>query len=723
MVAGLLRSTAASLVLVVAALWPCADARAAARVALLIGNADYPAAPLSNPTRDVDAMEASLREAGFDTVIAHKNLDLRAMDAAIEEFREKVQGAEIAVLYYSGHGIEVNGTNYLVPRDARLMSETAARREAIALDDALEALEGATRLRLVLLDACRDNPFVARMKRTKGALTRGLRRTDPGRSNTLIAYATAPGTVAYDGDGGLSPFTASLVHHLVTPGLDVEYALRRVHDDVVAATRPIAARSGGDPQEPYKTGSLGSDLIALSRKPVETGGAGTPPSGAGRADQRADYDEARRIGTAEAWQLFLTHHPTGFLADLARIEAKRLAGRTAALPPAAAAATVPERRPPPAATMMAPPKPADVGAPASATELIERARDRRPVTALALSPNGRLLAAATDAGLTLWDGPSGRLVRAISGHKGPVNAVSFAPAGLSIVSGSGDRSLRLWDTGSGQSLWTHTIAREWTYAIYAVAVSPDGQTVAYGGTGNVLALVNAATGQAQKTLGTFDDAVRAIAFAPDGRTVAAAGKSLVKIWDPASGLQTLALSHPERVRAIAFAPDGRRLAAGLDSGDIQIWELPGGKALQRLTGHSGSVRALAFAPDGRTLASGSSDLSVRLWDPELGAEIWRDRSHADTVTSLIFARDGRRVITGGLDGTIRWRDAASGKVAAVSAEDGRGHWMTATSGDRFVTDNPLDWLRTTREKIDPALETYLSAAQRPSVEMSGPATP
>ncbi|TPQ49555.1 hypothetical protein C2U72_17905, partial [Prosthecomicrobium hirschii] len=576
------------------------------------------------------------------------------------------------------------------------------------------------------LDACRDNPFVARMKRTKGALTRGLRRTDPTRSNTLIAYATAPGTVAYDGDGGLSPFTASLAHHLITPGLDVEYALRRVHDDVVAATRPIAARSGGDPQEPYKTGSLGSDLIALSRRPVEAaaGGGGTSPSEAGRTDQRADYEEARRIGTAEAWQMFLDHHPTGFLADLARTEAKRLAGKTAALPAAGATGPVgPEQRRPPAATLMMPPKPADGGALASAIDLVERARDRRPITALALSPNGRTLAAATDAGLTLWDGQSGRLVRSISGHKGPVNAVSFAPSGLSIVSGSGDQSLRLWDTGSGQSLWTHTMAREWIYTIYAAAVSPDGQTIAYGGTGNVLALLNAATGQELKTVGVFDDAVRAVAFAPNGREVAAAGKSLVKIWDSITGLQTLAIGHPVRVHSIAFSPDGRSLAAGLDSGDIQIWELPGGKALRLLTGHYGSVRALAFAPDGRTLASGSGDLSVRLWDPKRGSEIWRELGHADTVTSLVFTRDGRQLITGGLDGTIRWRDAASGKVAAVSAEDSRGHWMTATTGDRFVTDNPLDWLRTTRDKIDPALDTYLSASQRPSVEMFGPANP
>src|SRR5262249_38264402 len=143
------------------------------------------------------------------------------------------------------------GTNYLIPTDAVLERDSDAFDEAIPLDRALQVIEPARQLRLLILDACRDNPFARSMKRTMAsrALGRGLAGVEPGKPNTLIAYAAKGGSTADDGNGAHSPFTTSLLQHLTTPGLDIRRSLGLVRDEVMKAT--------GDRQEPFVYGSLG----------------------------------------------------------------------------------------------------------------------------------------------------------------------------------------------------------------------------------------------------------------------------------------------------------------------------------------------------------------------------------------------------------------------------------------------------------------------------------
>ena len=221
------------------------------KAALLIGNAAYsaPATELKNPPNDITAMKATLETAGFEVTVL-ENAGRAAMSEALAGFEEKVAGADIGLIYYSGHGIEVNGDNFLIPVDAKLASDRDVKYETILLDDLLHALAGATKLKLVLLDACRDNPFLTSMKRlsTRGIPTRGLARVDSAETNMLIGYATAPGDVALDGDGTMSPYAAALTRHLVSPGLEIEAALRAVAKDVYEATN--------GKQRPFKTGSL-----------------------------------------------------------------------------------------------------------------------------------------------------------------------------------------------------------------------------------------------------------------------------------------------------------------------------------------------------------------------------------------------------------------------------------------------------------------------------------
>jgi uncharacterized caspase-like protein len=239
---------------------PSAPVRREARVALVIGNAEYRnVSKLPNPPRDADAIAASLRRVGFATVQVSSDLTRNGMIAALRAFEREAEKADWAVVYYAGHGIEVGGVNYLIPVDAALKVDKDVQDEAVPLDRVLSAIESAKRLRLVILDACRDNPFVTSMKRSiaSRSIGRGLAQIEPD-GGVLVAYAAKHGQVALDGDGANSPFVGALVRHLQTPGLEINKLFRLVRDDVMAAT--------GRKQEPFVYGSLpGEDFFFVQR--------------------------------------------------------------------------------------------------------------------------------------------------------------------------------------------------------------------------------------------------------------------------------------------------------------------------------------------------------------------------------------------------------------------------------------------------------------------------
>lgn len=323
------------------------DLRAERRVALVIGNGAYEhAAQLSNPVNDAMAVADLFREAGFDVVDARENLGSLEIKRAIREFTAQTRNADIAVVYFAGHGIEVSGTNYLIPVDAKLANDFDAEDEALALDRVVRALEPAKRLRLVILDACRDNPFLRTMQRTLAlrAVVGGLAKVEPTSTDTLIAFAARAGSTAADGDGVNSPFTTALLKNLAQPGLDVRLAFGRVRDDVLKST--------GSRQEPFVYGSLGGSTVALV--PEQKHDA-TPAVSA--SDVRRDYELAERVGTAEAWDSFLAVYKSGFYADLARAARAKVAAAapaaSSAVPafapgPAIAALPAPDAESPPA---------------------------------------------------------------------------------------------------------------------------------------------------------------------------------------------------------------------------------------------------------------------------------------------------------------------------------------------------------------------------------------
>jgi Caspase domain len=223
------------------------------RVALVIGNANYRAVPkLANPLNDARVVAAALRAASFTEVIEQYDLGVRELQRALSAFEGKATGADWAVVYYAGHGIEVDGRNFLIPIDAQLKRASDVEDETFALSRVMARVAVARKLQLVILDACRENPFAARMVRsgdtTRTVGTRGLAPIDPEFPNLIVAYAARDGQVALDGQGYNSPYAKALAKYLREPGLELGIFFRRVRADVLAET------SGK--QRPFEYGSL-----------------------------------------------------------------------------------------------------------------------------------------------------------------------------------------------------------------------------------------------------------------------------------------------------------------------------------------------------------------------------------------------------------------------------------------------------------------------------------
>jgi tetratricopeptide (TPR) repeat protein len=220
------------------------------RAALVIGNGAYKAvSELANPAKDAAAVARQLSRLGFEVTEKH-DLGVAAMRKALGEFEDKAAGADWAFVYYAGHGVELNGRNWLIPVDAELARATDTPDEAIPLERVLDRLTVARKLRIVVLDACRNNPFVARMamgRVTTRAVARGLTAVEPSHGE-VVFYAARDGSIALDGSSGNSPFAAALVKHMDEDGVELGRFFRRVTSTVLAAT--------GNQQEPFVYGRI-----------------------------------------------------------------------------------------------------------------------------------------------------------------------------------------------------------------------------------------------------------------------------------------------------------------------------------------------------------------------------------------------------------------------------------------------------------------------------------
>ncbi|VIO79003.1 TPR repeat-containing protein YrrB [Bradyrhizobium ivorense] len=223
------------------------------RVALVIGNGDYVRVQgLPNAIHDAKLVAETFQKIGFRQVITVENQNREGLLVALRKFRDLADSAEWAVIYYAGHGIEIDGTNYVVPTDARLLTDRDVPDEAISLGRFLDAIDRAKEMKLVILDACRENPFLNTMKMSSASRTigRGLARVEPD-GGTLVAYSAKHGQIAMDGKGSNSPFASALVNRMLTPEIEIRKLFGLVRDDVLSAT--------DRKQEPFIYGTLGGE--------------------------------------------------------------------------------------------------------------------------------------------------------------------------------------------------------------------------------------------------------------------------------------------------------------------------------------------------------------------------------------------------------------------------------------------------------------------------------
>jgi uncharacterized caspase-like protein len=220
------------------------------RVALVVGNGAYTTvSQLKNPVNDAAAVAGKLTRLGFEVVEKH-DLGAAQMRQALRDFEDKAGGSDWALVYFSGHGMEMNGRNWLIPVDAKLARSTDLGDEAIQLERVLERLSEAKKLRIVILDACRTNPFVARMTMSKGmvrGVTRGLAAIEPTHGE-VVFYAARDGSVASDGAGANSPFAMAFLKHMDEDGVELGRFFRKVTSSVLAATNKR--------QEPFVYGRI-----------------------------------------------------------------------------------------------------------------------------------------------------------------------------------------------------------------------------------------------------------------------------------------------------------------------------------------------------------------------------------------------------------------------------------------------------------------------------------
>jgi TPR repeat protein len=234
---------------------PSASAAEGKRVALVIGNSDYQhVSNLPNSANDARDISLALGRVGFD-VTEGIDLDYRAMRLAVRDFALVARDAETVLIYFAGHGIEIDNTNFLVPVNAELKSDVDVELEAIRLDTVVNSVAVTNGLKVVLVDACRNNPFLTKMTRTSTtrSIGRGLGRVDPG--GVLVGYAARAGTLALDGDGRNSPYAQALLEHIEEPGLEIGRLFRKVRSTVLSLTDGY--------QEPFTYGSLPDREIYL----------------------------------------------------------------------------------------------------------------------------------------------------------------------------------------------------------------------------------------------------------------------------------------------------------------------------------------------------------------------------------------------------------------------------------------------------------------------------
>jgi len=284
------------------------------------------------------------------------------------------------------------------------------------------------------------------------------------------------------------------------------------------------------------------------------------------------------------------------------------------------------------------------------------------VQSVAWSPDGKTLASGSaDNTVKLWDGGSGQLLYTLSGHSSVVLSVAWNSDGKTLASGSSDNTVKLWEAGSGQLL--RTLGGNFS-SVTSVAWSPDSKTLASGSEDGTVKLWDAGSGQVLRTLSEHSSAVLSLAWSPDGKTLASGSEDkTVRLQEAGSGqlLRTL-IGHSSFVWSVAWSPDGKTLASGGADNTVKLWEVVSGQLLRTLIGHSSDVLSVAWSPNGETLAGGSEDHTVKLWEAGSGQLLRTLSGHSSEVWSVAWSPNGKTLASGSGDNTVKLWEGGSGQL-------------------------------------------------------------